>query len=490
MTATVIEMHCEADDSTPRLARENSVPRTGVRNFSTFASFVGNQFLQSMKRRHISLRKSTVDITDFQQIEEDEELIEVATFPFHRFHSAQSDEPTSLKSPRRVLQKQIPNGASQQLRMDLILLSECPRRDVLKECAWKGCSAENRAQVWRMLIGYEPLNHAERKEILASKREEYRQYLHLLHAPKGPIDISPSGTVASFTTSASFSSTSGSGRAGDDTDNSEGRLSGFAYSSFSAKTLRQIEMDLPRTHPDVPIFHVDEVRNAMRRILYVFGILNPNNNYVQGMNEILTPILVVFLSDYIKERNEKGIDSFLKRKCLRGVMDDEELADAEADAFWTFKHIVSLIEDNFVTDQPGVLRRVARLEEIVEKVDPVLKAHLAKNGNEFIQFSYRWMNCLLMRELPFGLVVRVWDAFLADDDGMADLHVYFCAAMLTCFSVDLLKMDFEDCILFLQHLPTVGWDVKEIDELLSQAHVWKRSLHLTVLASDCDGGFV
>lgn len=299
-----------------------------------------------------------------------------------------------------------------------------------------------------MLLGHEPLRHADRREILAGKRLLYREHVGVLCAPDGP--VCNGGMVA--------------------------------YSEYSVKTLRQIEMDLPRTHPEIEIFHVEEVRNPMRRILYLYGMLNPNKNYVQGMNELVTPILVVFLTSYLQETNEKGVENFLKRSSIDGLLSKEELADAEADAFWTFTKLVALVEDNFIPDQPGILKRVARLDQIVSIVDPILSRHLERNGNDFIQFSYRWMNCLLMRELPFNMVVKLWDTLLAEEDGIADLHVYFCAAMVCRFRSELLSKGFEDCIMFLQHLPTSNWTSTDIDVLLSQSFVWKQSLHLSSLA--------
>lgn len=220
----------------------------------------------------------------------------------------------------------------------------------------------------------------------------------------------------------------------------------------------------------------------MRRVLYIFGMLNPNNNYVQGMNEIITPILVVFLTEHLQNTQEKNIPAFLQRDSADDMLTERELGDAEADTFWTFSAIVSTIGDNFIADQPGILRRVARLEEIVHAVDSNLARHLEENGNEFLQFSFRWMNCLLMRELPFHLVVKLWDTLLAECDGVADFHVYFCAALLTKFSDELLTMDFEECILFLQRLPTHHWQSDDIDELLSQAKIWKESLDFDSLA--------
>lgn len=37
----------------------------------------------------------------------------------------------------------------------------------------------------------------------------------------------------------------------------------------------------------------------MERILFIWNIRNPACGYVQGMNDIVTPFMVVFLQDYV-----------------------------------------------------------------------------------------------------------------------------------------------------------------------------------------------
>ncbi len=43
-----------------------------------------------------------------------------------------------------------------------------------------------------------------------------------------------------------------------------------------------------------------------------------------------------------------------------------------------------------------------------------LVEHLSREGLEFIQFAFRWVNCLLLREVPFQLGIRLWDTYLAE----------------------------------------------------------------------------
>lgn len=41
-----------------------------------------------------------------------------------------------------------------------------------------------------------------------------------------------------------------------------------------------------------------------------------------------------------------------------------------------------------------------------------LAAHLKSENVEFMQFAFRWMNCLLMREISVRNTIRMWDTYL------------------------------------------------------------------------------
>ena len=41
-----------------------------------------------------------------------------------------------------------------------------------------------------------------------------------------------------------------------------------------------------------------------------------------------------------------------------------------------------------------------------------LHQHIENQGIEFLQFTFRWMNNLLMRELPLRCTIRLWDTYL------------------------------------------------------------------------------
>ena len=81
------------------------------------------------------------------------------------------------------------------------------------------------------------------------------------------------------------------------------------------------------------------------------------------------------------------------------------------------------------------------------------------------------MNCLLMRELPLQLIVRMWDTYIAEGD-FADFHVYVAAAFLCKWSSYLQKCEFQELIMFLQCPPTQDWKESNIEVLLSEAFMW------------------
>jgi len=81
---------------------------------------------------------------------------------------------------------------------------------------------------------------------------------------------------------------------------------------------------------------------------------------------------------------------------------------------------------------------------------------------------------MLMRDLPFMLIVRMWDTYLSETESFTTLHVYFCAAFLLKWSDEILKKhDEEQLLTFLQKLPTKEWGNSDVEVLLSQAYVWQ-----------------
>lgn len=274
-----------------------------------------------------------------------------------------------------------------------------------------------RAQCWKLLLGYLPVNADRREAALQRKRQEYHENVNqYYHA---------------------------------------------ARTEEESSILKQILLDLPRTSPK-PLFQQDVVHRMLERILYVWAIRHPASDYVQGINDIATPFFVVFLSDFVDDvENCESLE--LSKDVLDGV---------EADTYWCLSKFLDGIQDFYTFAQPGIQRMTYRLQELVGRVDQPLMRHLQAHEVQFMNFSLRWMNCVLVREIPLPLVARMYDTYLAEGEGFSTFHLYVCAAFLSRWSAELRLLDFQEIFLFLQRPPTAGWTCKDIELLLSQAFLW------------------
>jgi hypothetical protein len=302
----------------------------------------------------------------------------------------------------------------------------------LRRLSWNGIPPPHRALAWKLLLGYAPTNRQRREAALARKRREYKDTVAAQHYHDQDADRTPQ----------------------------------------DQETLRQVLVDVPRTAPDVPLFRHDRIKRLLARLLYSWAMRHPASSYVQGINDLATPLVVVFLGSYLGGgEGEGGGHLQVLDGHVMNHLPDSCLDEVEADAYWCLSSLLSSIQDHYTADQPGVQRMVRRLEDLARRIDPALCRHLRSEGVEFLQFSFKWMNCLLLREFRLGSVPRLWDTYIAERSGFEDFHVYVCAAFLCQFSAELQTMPFDALFGFFQQMPTASWSDGEVEMLLSQAYV-------------------
>jgi len=240
----------------------------------------------------------------------------------------------------------------------------------LRSAAWSGIPEEVRAMTWQLLLGYLPTSSERRVGTLERKRKEYLD-----------------GVRQAFERSGNSSATPGKARGLDET------------------IWHQISIDVPRTNPHLELYGYEATQRSLERILYVWAVRHPASGYVQGINDLVTPFWQVFLASYIGESDiESGMDP--------GQLPKPVLDAVEADSFWCLTKLLDGIQDNYIFAQPGIQRQVAALHDLTARIDTPLAKHLEQEGVEFIQFSFRWMNCLLMREISVKNTIRMWDTYM------------------------------------------------------------------------------
>ncbi|XP_048410185.1 TBC1 domain family member 22A isoform X5 [Stegostoma tigrinum] len=208
--------------------------------------------------------------------------------------------------------------------------------------------------------------------------------------------------------------------------------------------------------------HQDTYRQIFERVLFIWAIRHPASGYVQGINDLVTPFFVVFVFEYIEGEVENFDVSSLP---------DEVLQNIEADSFWCMSKLLDGIQDNYTFAQPGIQRKVKVLQELVSRIDERVHKHLQQSEVEYLQFAFRWMNNLLMRELPLRCTIRLWDTYQSEPDGFSHFHLYVCAAFLVKWRKEILEeKDFQGLMILLQNLPTMHWGNEEISVLLAEAY--------------------
>ena len=313
----------------------------------------------------------------------------------------------------------------------------------LRKLCWNGIPPPYRAICWQLLLGHMPAASERRDYMVDKRRREYHKSISLM------CENDTANTEASY---------------------------------------KQVELDVERSADPHRPMHAKmlsdhRVKNSLTHLLVLLAVRNPASGYVQGMLDIATPLFCVLLGGYFGGVTNMDIDI--------DAISDDVLRNVEADTYWCLRALLSEMQNRYTSDQPAIQSMIFLLEEVVRRVDPQLHAHIRHCcGVEFHSFAFRWMNCMLVRELSMQSIIRVWDSYLSEDDVRTSgseflsrfdsFHVYFCASLLTMLRSEILQecSSFDELMMFLQQqVPqcTREWDTVTIESLLSQAFVCKES---------------
>ena len=272
-----------------------------------------------------------------------------------------------------------------------------------------------RSIVWKINLGYLPINNEEWEKILEDKRSSYFYYK----------DIFKKKLLEEY-----------------NLYNNYDKMSKEEKEKLDQKTnkllLEQICKDVNRTHNQMDFFFkptdennilsqkelieiIDNRRNCSMkdindiykinikethadvivRLLFIYSTFFPDISYVQGMNEIIAPIYYLFSFD-----KTYGVES--------------NIENIEADTFWTFNSLMSQIGDIFNREKDnentGINTKIKKLKKMLQILDLDLFEHFEKFKVEYYTFAYRWFILFFSQEFLMIDILRLWDYLFAPDD--------------------------------------------------------------------------
>jgi hypothetical protein len=295
--------------------------------------------------------------------------------------------------------------------------------------AWAGIPDSFRPRIWRLFLDYEPVNQSLAPNTLAQKRLSYFDCLKRVY------------------------------------DEPQRHL----WTPFHVETRTQIGRDLPRAPH--PVLRNPIVQGLFERVLFVWAVRHPASGYVQGMNDLLSPFFFVFLVQY---HEPVTIASLLGGVSDIDFLSERQARELEADCFWCFSKLMDGLQDLFTKEQPGLYKMLGLLERIAPKCEPALADWIEREGIGYQEFAFRWMNCLLLREFPLSMVLRLWDSYLANPRRIATTHVFVCAALLSMLAPKLMGLPHTEFVVAVQQIAPEQWKPEDIEVILAQAFVYEK----------------
>lgn len=194
-----------------------------------------------------------------------------------------------------------------------------------------------------------------------------------------------------------------------------------------------VEKDVNRTDRTDPYFAGEGNENVqlLHDILMTYCMYNFDLGYVQGMSDLLSPILIVMQN--------------------------------EVDAFWCFAGFMEKVCSNFEMDQQGIKTQLQHLHTLISYLDPEFTAYLDSRESGNLYFCFRWLLILFKREFRFQEIMRLWEV-LWTDLPCKNFHLLLCLAILDNEKKTVMESQFGFTEI-LKHMNDMSYDIPLEDTL-------------------------
>uniref|UniRef100_A0A4W4DXY9 TBC1 domain family member 15 n=1 Tax=Electrophorus electricus TaxID=8005 RepID=A0A4W4DXY9_ELEEL len=160
-----------------------------------------------------------------------------------------------------------------------------------------------------------------------------------------------------------------------------------------------IERDVNRTDRQNPFFSGNENPGLtlLHDVLMTYCMYNFDLGYVQGMSDLLAPLLFV--------------------------------TQNEVESFWCLTGFMELVHQNFEESQEAMKQQLLQLSLLLRALDPELCDYLDSQDSGSLCFCFRWLLIWYKREFPFDDILSLWEV-LWTRIPCANFHLLLACAIL------------------------------------------------------------
>lgn len=138
------------------------------------------------------------------------------------------------------------------------------------------------------------------------------------------------------------------------------------------------DRDIYRTNPNHPSFDNEDNILLLKEILISYAHYNFDIGYVQGMNNLLSEIMIIM-----------NMSSF--------------------ESFWCFVFLMESIESRFSKDQTLMFSYFDELNRLLESFDPELLLVMKEINMDNMLFTFQWLLLDFQREFKRPQLYRIWE---------------------------------------------------------------------------------
>ena len=289
-----------------------------------------------------------------------------------------------------------------------------------------------RAYIWKINLGYLPLDYNKWDETLEKKRNEYKIYKKFIKEK-----------INKELEKKEYNSKDILEQIIKDVYRTNTQLNFFFQPTDKNKNFNKEEiLNIYKKRKNWDFSNIEEIykydnfenethSDVLTRILFTYSSIIQDVSYHQGMNEILAPIYYTFSYDklYLEEIEE----------------------NIEADTFWCFYFLMHNVKNNFNEDQEGLFKKSEILGQCLNIIDQNLWNELCNKNIKCEFFCLRWFIVLFGQDFEMGDILRLWDLVFCNENKNYFLF-YICLAVISLRKNIILKGEMNEILQAFQNL--------------------------------------